>query len=257
MITIYVGMDLVSWWNGNLTMKQLMKRLVSTTASVCTTAVATVYGGAWGASLGAAFGATLGPLGPLGIILGSVLGSLVTGAVSGLVTNYAAHYLTDLVWPDGDEEEILAKRKTLHDAMNVLGCTPGMDLKQIGKRYRRLALAHHPDKSQGENHKQTFYEIVMAWEIVNTYYKQLEDAHKCFRLSPDRCTLTKVKEQWKSLEKIHTTKIGHQFLRAYYMLNQHYSYETINPSFLSKWVDSWRVSAVVQHHPIQAIENKE
>ena len=81
-------------------------------------------------------------------------------------------YDDDVQGVDFEKQPLTEKeRKKIRDAYKTLGVEYGSDLKTVTKRYRKLALKHHPDKNR-ENQEEAgkkMREINDAYNILKVH----------------------------------------------------------------------------------------
>ena len=71
-------------------------------------------------------------------------------------------------------EDLLGERVDLDECYKILGLSKGVEFSQVKKRYRELALKHHPDKCQDkEEAERKFKEIVNAYEAIRNSMEEM------------------------------------------------------------------------------------
>lgn len=148
-------------------------------------------GGMGGAYVGMQVGAFLGPAGAAAGAFGGCLLGAIAGSIAGSMTMDALGRLayrklfprsgTRTVEEEVDREVALSLREKADAAAATLGIkdVSVLSFSEARIRYRKLLVAHHPDRFQAspeniqEEQKNKTIEILSAWSVVNTYYQTL------------------------------------------------------------------------------------
>ena len=224
----------VQLWYGDLTVRQFWKAV-----AVSTLSTAAGFGaGIGGSLLGAAIGALLGPP---GIAVGAIIGGLLGGAIGGIAADIFSRKLLEYFFPNGDEENLNAKRKMYLKALEVFNCTRDSEFDVIRRVYYNLALQNHPDKVDNENKaaaEEKFKRIALAYEIVKTYHDILTDARQTLNVPSE--TKGKILEEWlKKWTKENRSPTAKQ-QKSYSILHRHLAYGHTEPRFVRRLFDSDR-----------------
>ncbi|CAF1552535.1 unnamed protein product, partial [Rotaria sordida] len=116
----------------------------------------------------------------IAVLLGTAIGGLVCGGGADLLFRY----LSEKLFPDGEDEELNAQRKLYCAALETLACNPDSTMRNIQQAYYRKAQATHPDKCDNKKvAEEDFKTLVAAYEIAKNYHEVLEDACKTLNIS--------------------------------------------------------------------------
>ncbi|XDV35567.1 hypothetical protein PO909_005489 [Leuciscus waleckii] len=74
----------------------------------------------------------------------------------------------------------------MSDYYSVLGVPRSASSREIKKAFHKLALKHHPDKSQSPNAQQTFTHIAQAYEVLSDKEKRRVYDQMDHLTNPDR-----------------------------------------------------------------------
>ncbi len=225
---VQFGMYSFQLWNGDITTRQFLKSVSSCAVAVGAGFVGGFAAGYFAAACAALLGITTWPA-TVSVLLGTAIGGIVVGGGA----DYLFRYLSEKLFPDGDYEELNAKRKLYCAALETLACNPDSTMRNIQQAYRRKALATHPDKCDNKKvAEEDFKKIVAAYEIAKTYHEVLEDA--CTKLNlPIDFTI----DHLKACKRTVSTR-NKETKRAYDIAYRHIVYNTNKWKRIRNWLDS-------------------
>jgi hypothetical protein len=197
---LQVGYNVVQWWYGELTSRQFVKKTIGNIAGFA------------GGFVGAAGGVVLGggaalalKAGTAVVFAGGIIGALLLGALCGWGAETLFRWLGEKFAPDQEAEQENVARLVFADAFQILGCQRSQSLAEVSKRFRELALLHHPDKAPPEQkatYEFHFKKIAAAYEICKQYLELLEVSKDCFfgKTATNAIDLDAIEARWRTLE---------------------------------------------------------
>lgn len=147
--------DVKKWYDGKIDSQTLAENSTNNLGAIA----GGVAAGAGAAYAGAYVGAAFGPV-------GAMVGAIGAAVLAGVAGAWAGEAVTKKAFDaffDGPADQ----RARLRKAYSVLGLDSNASPEQVGKRYKALALKHHPDK--GGDHAK-FIQVNAAYEVIRAAY---------------------------------------------------------------------------------------